>query len=203
MLKRLTYARLSDEGLMHRIQQGESGAFDEIYRRYHRQLFSYFVRMLGADQTRAEDFLQDTFLRVIEKAGSFQTNRIFSTWVFTIASNLCKNEYRRQAAHVTEPHEDMDTFAAGQSGEMLPSEQRVDQALFRQEMFRVLADLNPDHRDTFLLRYQQHFSIREISEIMDCSAGTVKSRLFYTLKRLSRRLSAFNPSEVTDEIFRT
>jgi RNA polymerase sigma-70 factor (ECF subfamily) len=194
-LQRLKNAKLSDEELMRRVQQEHLSAFDEIYQRYHRRLFSYFVRMLGANPAKAEDFLQDTFLKIIENARSFQPDLAFSTWLFTIARNLCKNEYRRQSTQIVENREDLDALP----GELLPPEQRVERAFFRQALFRALLDLKPEPRDTFLLRYQQHFSLKEISEIMECSEGTVKSRLFYTLKNLSRRLQAFNPNEVHED----
>jgi len=194
-LKPINFAQLSDEELMRRVQQDQPGAFDEIYRRYHQRLFRYFVRMFGANRAKAEDFLQETFLRIVEKACSFQTGRVFSTWLFTIASNLCKNEFRRQSTQKMENRKDLDALP----GELLPPERQLEGELFRQALFRVLLSFKSEPRETFLLRYQQHFSIREISEIMECSEGTVKSRLHYTLQNLSSQLRAFNPSEVPHE----
>jgi len=74
---------------------GEEAAFDELYNRYSKRLLVYFYRMLGRNEEKAQDFLQDFFLKLIEKPHLFSSKNRFSSWVFTVASNMCKNEYRR------------------------------------------------------------------------------------------------------------
>ena len=89
------YINLSDEQLMARIIKNDAHAFNEIYNRYSHRLLIFFLRALGGHDEKAQDFLQDVFLKIIEKPYMFSVDKKFSTWIFTIANNLCKNEYRR------------------------------------------------------------------------------------------------------------
>ncbi|MDP7122228.1 MAG: sigma-70 family RNA polymerase sigma factor, partial [Candidatus Marinimicrobia bacterium] len=73
----------------------KTSAFDELYARYSSRLFHYFYRMLGGNPEKARDFLQDIFFKIVENPDRFHTGNRFSSWVFTIAHNMCKNEYRR------------------------------------------------------------------------------------------------------------
>ena len=77
------------------LSQGNERAFNEIYSRYAEPLFHFFYRMLYQDEELAADFCQNLFLKVFEKAGTYNTQYKCSTWIYTMASNMCKNEYRR------------------------------------------------------------------------------------------------------------
>lgn len=184
----------SDERLMELIQRGDISAFNELYDRYSRRLLLYFFRELGANEEKAQDFLQDIFLKVVEKPGLFDTERRFSTWIFTVAYNMCKNEYRR--LEVRESAQNVliaDAASDDCEGKYHQPEKNVDQRKFKKTLLAELEKLDDGHRSAFLLRHQQNLSIREISEILDCSEGTVKSRLFYTTQKLASKLRAFNP----------
>ena len=190
------YEKLSDERLMELIQRGDTSAFDELYGRYSRRLLLYFFRELGGNEEKAQDFLQDIFLKIVEKPGLFDTERRFSTWIFTVACNMCKNEYRRR--EVRESAQNVliaDAASDDCEGEYLQPEQNVDQERFEKALLAELEEFDDGHRSAFLLRYQQDLSIKEIGEVLGCSEGTIKSRLFYTTQKLARRLKAFNPHE--------
>ena len=88
------YNALSDEELMILVAAGKTADLKELYNRYNKKLLYYFYRMMGGDEDKAQDLLQEVFLKVIDKSYQFNANLKFSTWIFTIASNLCKNEYR-------------------------------------------------------------------------------------------------------------
>jgi len=186
--------KLSDETLMELIQRGDTSAFDELYDRYSRRLLLYFFRELGGSEEKAQDFLQDIFLKVVEKPGLFDTKRRFSTWIFAVAYNMCKNEYRRLEVRedfrnsVTED----DASSDGQGGHH-QIEQEIDRGRFEKALSEELEKLDNGHRSAFLLRHQESLSIKEIGEILGCSEGTVKSRLFYTTRKLASKLRAFNP----------
>jgi RNA polymerase sigma-70 factor (ECF subfamily) len=202
LLKR-RYRKRSDEKLMEFIQHGDTSAFDELYHRYSQRLLLYFFRELGCDEQKAQDFLQDAFLKILEKPGLFDPERKFSTWIFTVAYNMCKNEYRRlQAREMVENDVDVEGISQGCESEDHSSEQNVDRKMFEKALLAELEKFDDGHRSAFLLRYQQNLSIREIGEILGCSEGTIKSRLFYTTQKLAAKLKAFNPykTEVsTDE----
>ncbi|MBN1684734.1 MAG: RNA polymerase sigma factor [Gammaproteobacteria bacterium] len=180
---------------MELIQQGDSAAFDELYQRYSQRLLYYFYRMFGGDVEKAQDFLHDLFLKIIEKPGQFIAKHRFTSWIFTVAHNMCKNEYRR--LDVRKNSEDkLDATASKFDYEYTRVEKNIDQKIFENHLLKELTKLNPDYQTTFLLRFQENLTIKEISDIMECSEGTVKSRLFHTTRKLMNRLKEFNPSRV-------
>ena len=87
----------TDEQLMERfVFRDNEKAFEELYCRYAPRFKGFFIRMLSADGALADDFLQELFLRIYEARGSYQHGKQFSTWAFSMAYNLCKNEYRHR-----------------------------------------------------------------------------------------------------------
>ncbi len=189
---RKKYTSLKDEELMPYVVKGQERAFDELYRRYSGKMHYYFFRMLGQNQDRADDFTQDLFIKVIEKGAYFDVKQRFSTWLYAVAGNMCKNEYRRLER---KPEQALpENFATAMARDGLYLESEVDQERFRQDLKKVLERLDFEHRQCFILRYQQDLGIREISEILGCPEGTVKSRLYYTLRKLAAQLHYFNPN---------
>lgn len=184
------HRKLSDEKLVVATGNGDAKAFNELYGRYRDRMFYYFYRMLGNDRELAEDFLQDLFFKIIDKPHLFDPERRFSTWIFRIAYNQCKNEYRsRDVRNVIEKVDDPDRFP---QDEMIHGEPP-----FRAEdVFECLEEFDETHRTAFLLKYREGLSIDEISTVMDLPKGTVKSRLFYTRdkirKKLSHRINQYN-----------
>ena len=188
------YQNKSDEQLMEGIKIGEMQAFDELYLRYSKRLLHFFFRMLNRDTEKAQDFLQDIFLKIVEKPHLFDTQKRFSTWVFTVANNMCKNEYRRLQVR-QDGSIYVGDFNVTENDIVLPKiEQQIDSKHFKKMVVEELANMSEVKRSVFLLRYQEQFSVKEISEILHCSEGTVKSRLFYTTKTLAEKLQAYNPS---------
>jgi RNA polymerase sigma-70 factor, ECF subfamily len=191
LFRQTKYGKLSDEALMEHVERGEVSAFDVLYDRYAQRLLRYFNRMLGGDGDMSQDMLHDLFLKIVERPQLYTAGRSFSTWVFSIASNMCKNEYRRRTTHRIEQSDiDFDAFAAAAVG----VHEILDQSEFARLLAAELDTLDDDLRATFLLRHQEEFSIREISEVLGCPEGTVKSRLFNTARRLSKRLQNYNPN---------
>ncbi len=185
------YSELSDEQLMQRIGRSDDRAFSELYQRYQKALFRYFHRMLWKDREKAEDFVQDFFMKIIRKPESFDASRKFSTWMYSIAHNMCKNEYRSMEIRKPSDFETETYYLVGTPGDQI--EKQIDRKKFMVQLVQELEELDENQRSTFLLRYEENLSIREISEVLSCSEGTVKSRLFYTLRRLASRLTVFAP----------
>ena len=82
---------------MRLLSEGKQRAFDELYERYAKKVHYFFWKMLGNDAEKADDFVQDLFLKLIEKPHLFQEEKKFSTWLYAVAGNMCKNEYRKTA----------------------------------------------------------------------------------------------------------
>lgn len=176
----------TDEALMQLITQKNQAAFTELYRRYADKVFRYFYRMLWQNKDKANDFTQDLFMKIIEKPHYFDTSRKFSTWIYTIAGNMCKNEYRRHGRYQF-------TNEMPELATMNLFNDNMDNALFIKCLEKAVAELDDIPRQCFILRYQEELSIKQISEILDCPEGTVKSRIFYTLKKLAKKLAVFQP----------
>lgn len=183
----------SDEELMLLVAKGEVLAFDEIYSRYSQRLMVYFTRMLNFNKVHAEDALQDLFLKLAEAPEKFDSNRSFKTWIFSIASNTCKNYYRHLSV-VKQSSEEM-AYLQNQSvdSSYLTSACKLDNNEFKKMLHEVLNELPIEKKEAFLLKYQEEKSLNEIAEIQNCPVGSVKSRLHYTLKVLEEKLHLFNP----------
>ncbi len=177
----------SDEELMRLMQSEAPGALDELYRRYSKALLRYFHRMLWKNETKAQDFLHDLFLKVIENKHRFDSNRRLSTWLYSIAHNMCKNEYRKQAFRNS-----VDS-RQGEDGAISPDifGSTIDSELFRNQLERVLSELTEEDRAAFVFRYEMDLPVNEISEILSIPEGTVKSKLFYLKKKIAWQLRSY------------
>ncbi len=168
--------------LVARHLQGDERAFGEIVRRYHTRLLNFIYRMIG-DRERAEDLVQEAFIRVHRHIHRFDPTRKFSTWVYTIASNLAKNELRNRSRSPLVFYQ-----SARDKGEedtrplqFEDSRSRPDD-MFTNRYLKELVDatvarLSEHHRQVFVLRELEGRSYEEIAEITRCNLGTVKSRL--------------------------
>ena len=163
-------------------------AIVELHQRYSSRLLGYFIKMLNRDVELAQDFVQELFLKILEHKNTFDPNKKFYTWVFTIASNMCKTSYRKNGRSVTydsEKHE----FISAHYGENI-----AEKELFKKALEISIDRLEDIHRQAFVLRYLEQFSLKEIAEIAETSLGTIKSRLFYATKKITHELTAFDPS---------
>ncbi len=181
---------LSDERLMELVVRGDERAFAVLYDRYQRKLLSYFHRMLWQDRERAQDFLQDLFTKIAQRPQSYDAARPFSTWLYSVANNMCKNEYRRMATRKEAVPElrAMNGHAVEPAGGT-----ELDRRQFASRLEAELDKLDPDQKATFVMRHQEDMAIKEIAAVFGISEGTVKSRLFYTLKKLAASLPEFDP----------
>lgn len=186
------HIKMSDEELMRCITKGDKRAFDELYKRYANALLIYFIRMLWKDREKAEDFVHDLFAKIINKPELFDTSRAFKTWVYSVANNMCKNEYKKQEIRKnTSTGLDNTYTVADQNSNVL---NEVQDSIFQEAFQRCLTDLDDKHKEVFSMRHEDGLSIKEIAEILEISDGTVKSRLFYATKYLSESLKEFNPT---------
>ncbi len=186
-----THQAQSDERLMELVRRGDEKAFTTLYDRYARRLLGYFHRMLWKDRERAEDLLQEVFTKLAQRPEIYDPSRSFSTWLFSVANNMCKNEYRHEEVRrKAVPH-----LKYAQNGiEEARGGAGIDRENFRSRLDAELDLLSEDHKATFVMRYHEDMAIKEIAAAFGCSEGTVKSRLFYTLKKLAERLKEFDPS---------
>ena len=177
----------SDESLMQALGQGNQSAFTELYERYAGKLKGYFRNMLWRDDEKAEDFVHDLFAKIIQHPELFDTSRSFKTWLFSVASNMCKNEYKRMEVRKNMVHGVDMSFAASTENVL----NQVQDAQFLSEFEEKLQELDEKHRSVFTLRHLDGLALKEIAEILEINEGTVKSRLFYATKFLANQLSVY------------
>ena len=173
---------LDDASLVSEYLSGQPRAFDALVDRYQTRLLNFIYRTVG-DRERSEDLVQEVFIRVHRHLARFDRAKKFSTWIYTIASNLAKNELRNRSRN---PIVLFQTMTSGWDDEERPLEFEDPSArpddLFRKRHVRSLveqtvAQLPQHHREVFVLRELEGRSYEEIAEITHCNLGTVKSRL--------------------------
>lgn len=173
---------MDDAGLVSAYLAGRERAFDELVTRYQTRLLNFVYRTIG-DRERGEDLVQEVFVRVYRHLHRFDRSKKFSTWIYTIASNLAKNELRNRARNplvlfqaIKQNWQDDDRPIQFEDTASRPDD------LFRKRHLRELvedavAKLPVHHRQVFVLRELEGKSYEEIAEITACNLGTVKSRL--------------------------
>ena len=171
-----------ESALILELKQGNPQAVDQIVNRYSKPLFAFIVRLVD-DQTVAEDIFQDTWVRVIRNIGSFRGDCRFSTWLFQIALNLCRNLMRRKARR---------SFVGIEEASNLADDPEVDgmKMLQAQKVRRLIASLPPKMREVIVLRYYHENTDAEIAEITGLPPGTVKSRLHRAAELLRSKIES-------------
>ncbi|MBD0404441.1 RNA polymerase sigma factor [Flammeovirga sp. EKP202] len=174
---------LTDEELMTQfIDRNNTKAFEVLYHKYF-VLLAKYLGWLSGNMELGKDIAQSTFLKVLNKSYVFNTKKSFKVWLYVIAKNNWLNEQRKLDRYTkeenTEPSIQEDLF---------DTNNEVDQL---QRMNVILNTLSELHRETFVLKYLDNLSIQEIAETMDCSEGTVKSRLFYAMKNMRSKMKEF------------
>ena len=188
-MKRLTanmLSALTDAELMQRIGCGEHKAFDTLYNRYARRLGGFFLRMLAYDTAKAEDMVQELFARVWTYRKEYRSDQPFASWLYAMAYNLCKNEYR----HETIRQAYVEELRQREEATDEPT-QTMERDELRQRLRQVVQSLPTVQRDVFLLHYDEELTIPEVAHIVGCPEGTVKSRLYTALESVKRMMNEY------------
>ena len=168
---------ISDEDLLRRTGQGDSAAFDQLYRRFGDAVFRRALRQLR-DRTRAEDATQETFAAIWRSASTYKPERgPGAPWLFAVARNAVVNQMRARVATPIEPPEEI----ADEPG---PSD-RAESAAERARVHRAVAQLSAEQQAVIGLAYWKELSQSEIAEALGIPLGTVKTRTRRALSRLA------------------
>lgn len=177
------HLKRTDEELMVLVKRRDHQAFSILYNRYADRLNAFFFRMLWSNREMSEDFVHDLFSKIINKPELYDENYRVKPWLFRIASNMCKNAYRKRSfeeaynkAHYhDEPITEMQDY-------------QMDEVILTDQIHELLDQMGEERKMIFLLRYQQELPIQTIAEMLDLSEGTVKSRIFYTKEKIRTSL---------------
>ena len=179
---------LSDEDLMKRVaSKDDDRAFDELYHRHARRVMGFLMRQLG-DSERAADLVQDAFLRLWSSRERYLSGKCFSTWLFSIAYNLLKNEYRRSGYSVEYAEHVINSTTEEQDDDL---DVKLDDRLFDAALRQELSLLDAESRLLFSLRFEEDMTVPQIAEVMKIPEGTVKSRQHTIIRNLKQKLKIY------------
>lgn len=183
MIVKHLFNTLSDEELMFQLKAGNIKAFDEIYLRYSTKIWGYFFRMLWKNMELAQDCTQELFIKVLKNVEQFEEDKKFCTWIYSVANNMCKNEYRKNEQHFK--------HAGTLKNNLFVTQKNPDLQRFKNSLQLLLDEMDEERKTLYLLRFQEQLSVTEISKIIKIPEGTVKSRIFYLVKELKLKLQSF------------
>lgn len=182
---------LADDSLIEKSKQGDMEAFNQLVRRYDVKIYNVAYRFMG-NHADACDLAQETFIRAYQALPKFRGDSGFLTWLYRICSNACRDELRRQQRQqkvsLDKLPNGVDISAHVKSSEPLPEEMLERQEL-KLAVQSFLNSLSEEHRLILILREIQELSYDEIARALDCSIGTVKSRLSRARRALKEKIS--------------
>ena len=182
-------ASRTDEELVTRSRGGDVDSFNQLILRWERPIYALAYRVIGREED-ARDVCQETFLRAFRSLAGFKGQAKFSSWLYRIALNLCRDWIRRQRrAPVSQLPEDIDILEAAAATE--PTES-IEDLVARRELSAVVEEamaLLPDEQRTAIILKEYHgMTFQEIADLQGCPLSTVKTRLYQGLSVLRRQL---------------
>ncbi|MHB1043978.1 MAG: RNA polymerase sigma factor [Eubacteriales bacterium] len=170
----------TDKDLIERSKSGDLYAFEVLVRRYEGKVYNIAYRFIG-NQADASDLAQEAFLRIYQALPSFRGDSSFMTWLYRIIVNVCRDEIRRQQRyHIVS----LDGSRNEENSPVIQvaSQEQSPEEIFEQKEFsgivqECLNELSEEHRLILIMREIQEMSYEEMADALECSLGTVKSRL--------------------------
>jgi RNA polymerase sigma-70 factor (ECF subfamily) len=179
----------TSEDLMLRVQKGDLDAFETIYNRFHEPVFHFILRLVK-ERTLAEDLLQETFLRILRERKGYRKIAQFSTYLFTIARNLCLDALKAwERKHVLSNKEDYVESAMDPSKG--PSE-IMEETEIREIVQREIHELPRDQREVLLLSKYSGLTHEEIAQIVESTPDAVKQKVYRAMLSLRQKLKKFS-----------
>jgi RNA polymerase sigma-70 factor (ECF subfamily) len=190
---------MTDEELVKLSQEGETGAFEEMIARHRDKVYGRAFSMLRNEEA-ALDLSQEAWIKAWQRIGQFQRESTFLTWMTRIVINLCLDQLRRQKRNRAESIEYLDEELGGVERQMPVVTTNptggLERAELRQRIDRALSQLSFEHRTVLILHEFEDLEYKEIAKRMECSIGTVMSRLFYARRRMASLLAGLKREEL-------
>jgi RNA polymerase sigma-70 factor (ECF subfamily) len=185
---------LTNEELMTRFQGGDAAALEELFARFQKPLFNYFYRMLGRRET-SEDLVQETFLKVCRFGTSFRGSEAkFSTWLFSVAGNQCRDYIRHSSRRPETLVEDSELHEVADDGgpSLHAYDSSAEDHLMRMELQDILKkaihSLPEKEKNAIILREYEGLEYKEIAEALSCPIGSVKVLIYRARQKLREKL---------------
>jgi RNA polymerase sigma-70 factor (ECF subfamily) len=179
----------TDEELVARSRGGDLDSFNQLVLRWERPIYALAYRVIGREED-ARDVAQETFLRAFRALGGFKGQAKFSSWLYRITLNLCRDWMRRERrTPVSQAPEGVDIIELAGEGE--PAES-IDDVVARKQLGRAvekaMAMLPEDQRTAIIMKEYHGLTFQEIADLLDCPLSTVKTRLYQGLSVLRKQL---------------
>lgn len=171
----------NEKHLLESAKKGDIEAFEKLIEAHEKKVFNIALRMMG-NYEDAKDMAQEAFIRVFKSIGSFKEQSSLSTWIYRIITNICLDELRKRKNRKVMSIDDNIKYDDGEikrdivSDDLTP-EEKVERDEVKRMVSYAINELSDEHRTAIVLRDIQGFSYKEISEIVNCPEGTVKSRI--------------------------
>ncbi len=174
---------MTDKELVRRCQ-ADPAAFEELVRRYRRAVYAYALASTGSRQD-AEEIAQDVFVKVYRWAHRFNDRYSFTTWLYTIASNTCKNKYRSRGRDLLSLDDENAVLPASREAPPLDVyEKNIEVSNVR----NAINELPARYRQVLYLRYVEGMSYKDIAAVLGLSLGNVEARIFRGKEKIRRKL---------------
>jgi len=192
---------LSDEELMTSCSQGDTKAFAVLMRRYQARLTRYINRFVKNDDL-AQDLTQEAFLRVYRSRETYVPKARFATWIYRIATNLCHDEFRKRRTSPTVSLNMSFTVQINEKGDeenyelyeqlpdtsISPPDVEIEKEEQRKRLRVAIESLSEKHRTVILMHVYNGMEYTEMAKQLECSVGTIKSRMHYAIRSLKQIL---------------
>jgi RNA polymerase sigma-70 factor, ECF subfamily len=186
------YSSAEDAALVKAAQKGDTDAFEELVARHRDKIYARAFSMVR-NEDEAIDLSQEAWVKGWQRLAQFQGDSSFATWMTRITINLCLDELRKQKRRRTESIEEMDDETGGVERQMpaitVNPTERLERGELRQRIEKGLEQLSHEHRTVLVLHEFEEMEYKEIAKMMECSIGTVMSRLFYARRKLAAILA--------------
>ena len=188
----MDYTQIDDVALVSASKSGDLEAFEQLVARHRDKIYGRALTMTR-NEDEAIDLSQEAWVKAWQRLGQFQGDSSFLTWMTRITINLCLDHLRRQQRVRTESIEEMDEESGGVERqlpvvEVRPAE-KMDRQTLRIRIDEALGQLSKDHRTVLILHEFEGLEYKEIAKRMECSIGTIMSRLFYARRKMATILA--------------
>ena len=192
MATRHKYPELLDEKLVRLAQRGDMPAFEELVARHRDKIYARAFSMMR-NEDEATDLSQEAWVKGWQRLKQFQGDSSFVTWMTRIVINLCLDQLRKHKRHRSESIELMEEESGGVERQMpvvtINPTEGLERSELRQRIDKALALLSMEHRTVLILHEFEELEYKEIAKRMQCSIGTVMSRLFYARRKMAALLN--------------
>ena len=187
-----------DEPLVKAAQRGDMEAYEQLVAKHRDKIYARAYSMMRNEED-AIDLSQEAWVKGWQRLVQFQGESSFATWMTRIVINLCLDQLRKHKRHRTESIELMDEESGGVERQMpvvtVNPTERLERAELRQRIDKALSQLSETHRTALVLCEFEGLEYKEIAQAMNCSIGTVMSRLFYARRKLAALLADLKKTE--------